>query len=290
MLFKDCWQTEGRTTTVSDHKSSPWAFSSGELKMYLQGMCRKRRPRSDYICAVWSGPLLSAARITGYYRMYPLRAIAPTFLHIPQLPQAKIYLQGICRKRRPRSDCICAVWAGPLLSAARITRYYRMYPLRAIAPTFFHIPHPRQAKIYLQGMCRKRRPRSDYICAVWSGPLLSAARITGYYRMYPLRAIAPTFLHIPQLRQAKIYLQGMCRKRRPRSDYICAVWSGPLLSAARITGYYRMYPWRATALMRLSMCRMMWFGKTLYMLKGNFLFDAVHVVIAMNKGSYILTL
>ena len=39
MLFKDCGRTDGRTygrrrrrRTVSDHKSSPWAFSSGELK------------------------------------------------------------------------------------------------------------------------------------------------------------------------------------------------------------------------------------------------------------------
>ena len=57
------------------------------------------------ICAVWSGPLLSAARITGYYRMYPWRATALTFLHIPQPCQAKIYLQGMCRKWMPRSDC-----------------------------------------------------------------------------------------------------------------------------------------------------------------------------------------
>ena len=67
--------------------------------------------------------------------------------------------------------------------------------------TFLHIPQPHQAKMCLQRMCRKRRPRSDYICAVWSGPLLSTARITGYYRMYPWRAIALTFLHIPQPHQ-----------------------------------------------------------------------------------------
>ena len=62
-------------------------------------------------------------------------------------------------------------------------------------------PYSPAAKMCLQRMCRKRRPRSDYICAVWSGPLLSAARITWYYRMYPWRSIALTFLHIPQPHQ-----------------------------------------------------------------------------------------
>ena len=41
MLFKDCGRADGRTygrrrrrrRTVSDHKSSPWAIGSGELKM-----------------------------------------------------------------------------------------------------------------------------------------------------------------------------------------------------------------------------------------------------------------
>ena len=38
---------------------------------------------------------------------------------------------------------------------------------------------------------------------------------------------------------------GICRLSR------CAVWSGPLLSADRIIGHYRMYQWRANVMMIL---------------------------------------
>ena len=43
---------------------------------------------------------------------------------------------------------------------------------------------------------------------------------------------------------------GICEQRKPRSASQFAVWSRPSLSTARITGYYRMYQWRAKARMR----------------------------------------
>ena len=47
---------------------------------------------------------------------------------------------------------------------------------------------------------------------------------------------------------------GICRQRRPRLDYACAVWSRPLLSAYRIIGYYRMNEWRVKAWTKPCAC------------------------------------
>ena len=61
-------------------------------------------------------------------------------------------------------------------------------------------------------------------------------------------------IHAELSHAKKMCLQGVCRQQRSWSDCIHAVWSGPLLSAARIIGYYRMYQWRAKTQIRLWIC------------------------------------
>ena len=123
---EDVWKCEHDTHT--DNSLAIWqahqcAFGSGELvtnlyskmiaifasctmQKYTFRVCAEseRPDQTVHLCSVIR-TFTVAARITGYYRMYPWRATALTFLHIPQLRQAKIYLQGMCRKWMPRSDC-----------------------------------------------------------------------------------------------------------------------------------------------------------------------------------------
>ena len=57
---------------------------------------------------------------------------------------------------------------------------------------------------------------------------------------------------------------------------IRAVWSGPSLSANRISGYYKMYEWRAKARMILCACAG-WSDSTHFcMFEGTFSHDAAH--------------